>query len=749
MSSEIGIFSGWPYVAVVLENTNRQTPTIWAEKSRDVLVGNFPSIAFRDPGLKEIWLNDAKNKDSAAYASLLTVLSYGAAQAGDIRQSVELMRTLDALGEATPFTHLFLGVLLLSTGREQEAEQQFARVMSSGDSYDRDQAILLSRKPTLKRQDRADAAIRIWRTTKEAIDVERMMSLQLSDSRSSLWKEVFDGVAIGSRKHSFLSALKLQLEDKPAEALQTIKGASDQPGDDPPLSAILGLQFECAQKVGDVLLARKTIVQALDQPRDLNLWLYRYLTIAQGDPLESKVAVAKAVIDLATAPVLVSRAVLFVPEAAQELESNLRAASERLPFSPEILLCTWAIQYSQAWDLPITFPEVLARESDSEAFLTWNAWRLLLEIYQAQLRAGTLRSPKAGLVNDALIELTSRYPSELRQRPLDYMMMVVVYAPSGRASQLGFMQRRFLLDKFVQSEADPRFRAVGLYSACLAGDLTTARAIFADGKWAGAQVASFTVVYATSLAMAGFEEEAKAALSFVLAFEGSAVADEKASLLYYLGLEGLKKEPQSTNGKVLAGLARAKRLLSLKDVPKQDLQAGFQDAVAIQKLALSTSRSDLRAKALATVTDFRIKLDETQGAASDPLLSDPLSLEGHRSFADLPWMTPTQIADCVGDFVFQGKMRWDGEEAKPVKLELRVGSDGNWTGEIKGGEYRLKMTGSVNRYGYLLGKSEEGHELQGRLLPRTIGTPIARVTLWSPLGRQASVTNLSLIAPGN
>lgn len=142
-----------------------QVPSVWAEQSTlDVMMAVYPRITEPQAGLEQFNAS-SQRLDKRSYAN--ACIAY-ADRLWDERRFdlvVQVLNTVDQLGESTPCSLYGWGVALDAMGRDNEAERAFTKLRALGGDFFSDLATVTSRSRKVSTQQRLASASRLMKAT--------------------------------------------------------------------------------------------------------------------------------------------------------------------------------------------------------------------------------------------------------------------------------------------------------------------------------------------------------------------------------------------------------------------------------------------------------------------------------------------------------------------------------------------------------------------------------------------------------
>ncbi len=141
-----------------------QVPALWAETSTlDVLLAAYPQESITAESVKQFQVT-ASRLDRKDYASALIAYATALFEKDRRGETVEMLKTVDALGELTPGARFDYAVALSMLGRKGEAERNFESMATLEPGFWRDMGIAMSSSRKIPPEARIQSAANLFAT---------------------------------------------------------------------------------------------------------------------------------------------------------------------------------------------------------------------------------------------------------------------------------------------------------------------------------------------------------------------------------------------------------------------------------------------------------------------------------------------------------------------------------------------------------------------------------------------------------
>lgn len=259
----------YDYTVPIKRERYAQKPVAWSDPTRDVLLGAFLPEKL-DAAALATFRKQAGTLNKQSFGAALA--EYGSLLFDQDRylESVEVLRTLDQIGEATPESLYLLANALLLTERLGESNRIFQRLakLEEGNLF-RDLAVLSNASTSVSDADRTAAAKRLW----EEIPADWMAMLGFMmivqggvEADIAAWyASTHPTLNPKSRIALYMEAEWHSIKDRHDEAIKAYRAALAAPGDNPEANVLYNALFVAVINAGRGDLGDAVIDEAIDK----------------------------------------------------------------------------------------------------------------------------------------------------------------------------------------------------------------------------------------------------------------------------------------------------------------------------------------------------------------------------------------------------------------------------------------------------------------------------------------------------
>ena len=317
---------------------NAQTPALWAEQSTlDVLLAAYPQPPVSDEAVRQ-FRDRAAKLGKQDYAAAMIAYAYALYEKDRTDETVDLLKTVDALGELTPQARVILAVALDSLGRTGEAQRVFRTFVAMPDSVWRDIALAASTARDLDPAERLGAATRLYETggswSTKFLGVATLDNWGAYEQKLRFAKRFAAEGADTPRRRHYASARLATLEGRWADAAKAYDAALASPGESPSDMDLYVEGIAPNRARGDKRAYRAYLDRGVEQKLAPGLALLQRAQLAKDekDPA-ARVADLKAALASDLSPTLLLRAATIAGPYIGMMMDEFKAAAARHPYS--------------------------------------------------------------------------------------------------------------------------------------------------------------------------------------------------------------------------------------------------------------------------------------------------------------------------------------------------------------------------------------------------------------------------------
>ena len=315
---------------------NAQTPTLWAEQSTlDVLLAAYPQPPVSDEAVRQ-FRDKAAKLGKEDYAAAMVAYAYALFEKDRTDETVELLKTVDALGELTPQARVILAVALDGLGRTGEAQRVFRTFVPMPDSVWRDIALSASTARDLDPTLRVASALRLYETGGSW--ATRSLGVAIVDNWGSYEQKLktakrfaVEGGDTARHRH-YADGRLATLEGRWADATKAFDAALASPGDTPSQVTLFIEGTAPYRARGDRKALRAYLDRGVRWAPGRALLERAQLAKDEGDAAE-RVADLKAALAADLSPTLLLRAASIAGPYIGMAMDEFKAAAAKHPYS--------------------------------------------------------------------------------------------------------------------------------------------------------------------------------------------------------------------------------------------------------------------------------------------------------------------------------------------------------------------------------------------------------------------------------
>jgi len=314
-----------------------QTPALWGEQSTlDVLLAAYPKPPVSDEAVRQFRAK-AATLSTEDYAAAMIAYAYALYENDRTDETVEMLKTVDALGQLTPQARVTLAVALDTLGRTGEAQRVYATFDHLPDSVWRDIGLATSTSRALSPVERLRAAERLfatggsWETKFLAIGIFKNWGTYEQKLR---YAKLFASEDATPRRRLYAAALLANVEGRWADASKAFSESLKSPGASPSDTVIFTESLAPLRIQGNA----KAYAALLDRGIATGIatglcYLERAQLAKDANDPATRVAALKAALEADLSPTLMLRAASIAGPYIGMLKEAFMAAAEKHPYS--------------------------------------------------------------------------------------------------------------------------------------------------------------------------------------------------------------------------------------------------------------------------------------------------------------------------------------------------------------------------------------------------------------------------------
>ncbi len=692
-----------------------QVPALWGEQTTlDVLLAAYPTPPVSDSAIAT-FKKSAQKLDKADYA--VAMINYASALYEKDRydETVDILKTVDQLGEMTPESRLIMAVALDTLGRTGEAERTYRAFIDMPSGYWRDLGVATSSSRDLDPAVRLKAAMDLFgETTSWQI---RMVAFGVINSWGSYQQKLEYAKRLAAsptefeRQKLYGAGQVANIEGRWRDALSAFQKARKAPGDFPTDHIFYLVQLEPSLASGQKDLIASYLAEGKGIDRNAG---FAHLELAQlaknsGD-LSGRLTNLRAALATDLSPNLVFLAAKIAGPYLGSMTDEFRAAAIKHPYSWRARIVLYFIKKIKG-EVNIE-EDALAADRYMDDPLTFNAKLFdFMESFMAEaVGLGTL-TPETYRAQLDFYFLTLRDFNERFGYDADLWMNFIKFGLfNERTAQVGQVAANRL--KFEPAKAPKDLKPVLLLIATNRGDSATARKLVSntfeptekgDPQW-------FYAFYQLTI---GETEQAAKSIASLPAPSPELLPRVAALKTYFLALGGkaaeakarLAKPSEDIIARALEGLTwaalgdwkHAEPLLLAQSV-QRDWTFLFLQEYALRKL------------------DARYRATQRLALAQDLAYAASISQPGNPLFDEFRFVAQPGVAQFAGNTTLLCSTIDDKNPNVQGTLSMAVDAKGVFTASF--GEF--KLLGAVDGSGNLHGGAAMGgkkYALMGKIAP--------------------------------
>lgn len=711
---------------------DRQIPAVWTEKTQDVLLGAFVATGEVTEGALKIVLEKSKSLDKRLYAKMLLGLGLTYSSFDMNEPAIEVLKTLDQIGEASPMSLYALSLALTEIGRDAEAQRiQERLIRNAPDSTIRDLAIVDSASPLVTPEMRRKSALalyeddRNWRAAQVLFYVHRHEAPVATAELRLLLKRLVADFGPQSRIGLYFAAQDAVAAADYLSAMKHISQAFKLEGAEPELNDYLVLMYEIFQWTGQEAQIDRLIETAMKNPKHRGFWAQIALSRAAKKSETERLSLLEKTIAECQSPYVLLESVASAGPLAVRIAKQVEDASKRFPFAWESHLAKWLARMADGFPLPITLPEEAFKYAKDPVDLYDQAFASLGDLLDACEEAQSVGEEKAESVRQAMLAGLMPHVPAFGTHHRRWMHLRELLTDLKRPLQMGALARAYLYPLALKAGSSTKLRHEALEAALASGDHDWAKKLYESGSWDGPDSFAEHLRWAIHMATRSLGPEIGQRFSTLSRPAERRLAEMYDALrLLVLARTGKHKE-------ALDGLDQSKfsNLVAQQIAGCARIEAGDVKNGGVQGLDLLGSSNpqylDVYAFLLFQMQSMLYSLKDPElGKIADSLGSMAVEKMGHPLFRAVGFGTDPTVKPFVGMHRFEGSLYADGQKPAPTEVVVEVGPKGSAKGKLIVGKDRtIEFEATVDFRGNLSGsmKGPEG--------PWTVSAKLAPIGL--------------------
>lgn len=708
-----------------------QDPSVWTEKTRDILLGAFPKDV-SDTTLKS-FVEQAKSLDKSLFASALIEFAEGLYDVDDYAKCVEVLKTVESLGELTPGAQYKLGLSLKMMDRSGEATAVLTKLSQDPDaSYYKDLAMVVNPLRGLTDGDKLEASKRLWELDKSWWTGFLVWAVQMEIApqadRISLMKELSEQPTLEPRQRGFMLGQIAVAEARYEDAIKLYQNALKEEGDSPSrhlirLHLVPILEVTERKKDLDALTA-----EALKDDDAAYWWLLKArLAKERGDEEELHADIKKALSFQVDGDQMLT-ALHLVSWRSFALVDEFKSHAAKMPYSWKALLAA-AISEGIKKSMEVgeeKGAQLVAEAVDYASKYADDSLPFMVEAFS--------------IVNEMLTELQSKgvmSANDLATKQIAFFSGLVSEIDKfgtfeeawHQLLNVGFSnQRNVQLARIVSQRLGPMLkpgslsgtvRVYALYAAKCAGDDATVEKIMSQGGWLPADLVDTKWLHAIYLACTDRFKEAEKVLQGTP--EPTAALRPLATALraWLDAKAGLKEKSLASLAKVakeesaLVGLLEGLAYAELGDWKKAEPLLNWENMMNLWF-------TDVHAAAMRTTFGHALAAGDDVTADGTAFMASAMQ-PGNPLYAEIHFGPKAELSQFVGSVTLDVATWNDDLKGEQGSLTWTVSSAGKLTGVYENKEGKVRsVSGTVDKFGNLIGTVRgEGAEMPilGKIAP--------------------------------
>ncbi|MCO5298124.1 MAG: caspase family protein [Fimbriimonadaceae bacterium] len=690
-----------------------QQPTVFAERTQDVLLGAFVDSSLPVAGLAKAFAAESKGLTKARMGASLTQMGTALLLARRFDLAIEMYVTADQLGEATPATLFHEGGAMLSASRWSEAERVFTRLREKdGTPYYAALATLASRDPKLAPQQRLDAASKAFhldRSEEVALMAFAGLSSVAPVQRRAFVGELRKAFPPATRVGAFFAGVDALDAGKDSDAVVAFDRSLMAPGKQPSANQIRGMKLVAWLGTATETQIRLLIDDAIADGDDQAMWLLlRADRHQRAGEFEEAMADTREALANDPDPAQMLEAVRHTLADCGKLNDLLAPLAAAHPYAWEAQLAAGLSAWAASdWTDAGSYQETVEKYAPDLLTAKLEHYGLLDDIIRDRMkRKGLDEIIQFRLRTLFAIDL-GKLASQFGKNEDAWFKFEMYSLDSNRVLPLAVTVYRLLVPLVHQGEANSGLRRVAMVAAMTGGDDEEVDRLWSPTAAQDGVEPDLGWYYATYLACRGRYAEADRIRADLPPPRPGTLAQtfESASLLIDAGLGktgDVKKRVQVIGENIPS--ARQLQGMAL-------LLAGDWEG-AEQRLYLAAKEMGWSFRWVADTAILRLAAAYgKRGQVEDLkfLRAVATTRAETRFFERLAFAEPPELQAFVGTYEFEVSTVFDGEPIEKIEMTIAVEPDGRARLSRKGeGSAGWRVEGRVNAYGDLQGTFDDG-----------------------------------------
>lgn len=705
-----------------------QVPSVWTEKTQDVLLGAFVGRGELTQAAMKMMVEEMGEKiDLDGFRKFLVGMSLAMRSEGMLVEAVELLKTWEGLGHMQSIEAYLLAQCLKDLGRDGEAQRLFDRLYRDPNTAE-DIKLLVgsSETPTgITAEERRACAVKYWKTEKTVsaafvlYEAGVVFGAFNEEEILAQVKEFVETFPAGSAGHVFWAGTLDRISGDTAGAVdKALKGIELKDFSEIDRSRWYLLAYGALIDVGDEANALRIVKVARRSKTDRYLWDSIYLGLAGSMEKPDRIKVCHEVLDGLNQASLLPEVVRTAGIELPEVTGKVREAAARFPLAWEarlaVKLCDSIPDFPKSW--PITDED--CKHAPSAALFEAEYCFILSRAADFAFIDDKLTREECDRVTMMLVERLVMRVKEFAGDWTIWESMHSVCMSGFRIDQLADIYERELMPSALKGGVPSDVRESMVEVFLSSGRLDTAKKLYDATDWSSDSQAGTGVRLAMSLALAGQKSEALSVL------KSAAKGDEESVCIREILLAWL--EPGPTDKERIAKLQEITVTglgENLVTYARSVLGDNTMGGEAQLDMVLNYSRRAMDAHAvyfkfvLGLITSLTEEPDwpETCLAFGRMIWSQPL-----RVYAPLDFGCGQPQESYLGKLSLKGRVKdVTTTIAGEAIVELELGAKSS-TGTVAIAGRRFNFTGAIDKLGNLSGTLKNGSQqfsLSGKLPP--------------------------------
>jgi tetratricopeptide (TPR) repeat protein len=680
-----------------------QKPSAWTEKTQDVLLGAYVPDKLGLAGVKAFTAEAAK-LDPKLYSSALATYAYELYDAQKLTEAIEVLKTLEGLGDMPDYSRYILGMTLDDMGRTTEANRVFDKLIAQpGESYLKYIVTLMHSSGAVSPAARLEAARKLWALEPSWVTGSFVWTtykaIGSTSQKIAFLDEFVKSGKLTGRRLEFILAEKAVAEGRWEAAVRHYQTALKTFGIVPSDNNLRLATYPILQKLG-----REAEIDALfsEALKEADSGFVHLLAASRaksnGQTAKLEELLVKA-FDFRLEPEHLLFALRVAGIRGVLIADKVVAQADKYPYAWKALLAKGLAEgLKQNVEGGKGFSFQAFKYSDDEPRVAFESLQILSTMLSEGETMGVIPSEA---VSQYLYVLSGMYiglAGEFGMRPELWEMLVEVGLKSERNAQVLQLFKTHVL----KGPLDPRLTGLAAVVAVSAGDFALADKLFKTGLFLPEDQNDAAWEYAATLAYRGRMADAATAMARLPSPSGPLANIYRGLRAWVLAATGKKKEAEKLltgystalpvereyKGLALAALGRWAEAMPLLGEAKATYSWFYG---RVRYAALSKYRERLIAnKDQAELTALTHYIALTQG--DNPLYS---------AFA---YTSAPAVKDYAGETTFKAVLIDDEGDTSQGQMRLTVTGAGSATITFTQGEKTLgTLTGKVDANGNLRG----------------------------------------------